>query len=139
MRAHILIVVAAWCMAGCIEGTTEDPTDPTDPDPTNCDPSAVLDRVWEFSSNNTFFFLRLDADGSYRRETDAPPATVLCEFGQWRASECGTIEFQTCRGTVERRAWAATSSTLELDQSTYHASSLDAETAFSFCDPTECD
>lgn len=143
MRALIFVTL---CMVGCDEtSSTQDPMPdssvpaPDAPPQPSCDQTAIVDRVWEFSSNGSYFYLKLDANGTYRRETDVPPGNVLCEHGQWSAPTCGMIEFQTCRGTVERRQWSATGTSFLLDQSTYRVSALNEETAFSFCEIDECD
>ena len=156
---RLAVLLVAFCLTACPEdgpSTPEDEIDagqnPPDPEeeeeeddagvsqPADCEPTALLGRVWEFSSNNTFFFLVLEADGTYRRETDAPPSNVFCEHGTWTVPSCGVIEFQTCRGAIEQRTWTAGTSdhAFVLDQSTYGVSSLSEELAFLFCDVDEC-
>jgi len=149
IRALTVIFVAMISMAGCVADGSGDPSgddapnpdpDPDpDPDPSStCLPDAVLGRVWEFSSNGSFFYLQLNDDGTYRRETDVQSSSVLCEHGGCAVSGCGMLAFQTCHGTVELRAWTASGPAFTLDQTTYHESSQSADTAFIFCEPDAC-
>jgi hypothetical protein len=153
-RSQIAILIAVVSLAGCQEdeptedvdagamapqpdAAASDSSSPDGPPATSCEVTAIVNRVWEFSSSGSYFYLMLYPDGTYRRETDVDSSYAICEHGTWSVSGC-EIDFDTCRGDGEHRAWSATATTFTLDQTAYRESLLNEATAFIFCDTDAC-